>query len=136
MRDEDGDPYDGIALEYTNPQDGGPVLPTISCQIQLIRPGERLKARRRTGSAVYYVAEGEGVSVIDGQAFEWAKGCIIALPSWALHEHANSSRSRDAVLFSIHDTPVLRKTDLYHEEPLAENDGHQRLTSTFPASHA
>jgi len=136
MRDEEGDPFEGVALEYTNPQNGGPVLPTISCQIQLIRPGERLKARRRTGSAVFYVADGEGVTVIDGQAFEWTKGSIVALPSWALHEHANGSRSQDAVLFSLHDTPVFRKTDLYREEPLAENGGHQHATSTFAAAHA
>ena len=85
---------------------------------------------------MYYVAEGEGVSVIDGQAFEWTKGCILVVPSWALHEHANSSRSQDAVLFSIHDTPVLRKTDLYHEEPFTDNGGHQQVTSTFSPAHA
>jgi gentisate 1,2-dioxygenase len=130
MRDEAGNPYDGICLEYTNPQSGGPALPTMGCQIQLIRPGERLKAHRHTGSAVYYIAQGQGCSVIDGQAFEWTKGCILALPSWALHEHANTS-AEDAILFSINDEPVLRKTGLHREEALAENGGHQQVTSSF-----
>lgn len=131
LRKEEGSAYDGIALEYTNPQTAGPVLPTMSCWIQLLRPGERLKAHRHTGSSVYYVAEGSGVTVIDGQAFNWNKGSVIALPPWALHEHANRSTSEDAVLFSMHDTPVLRACGLYHEEALTEYGGHQAVTSTF-----
>src|SRR5262249_6371131 len=53
MREDEGSPYDGIALEFTNPQTGASVLPTMACWIQLIRPGERLRAHRHTGSAVY-----------------------------------------------------------------------------------
>ena len=136
LRDEEGDPYDGVTLEYTNPQDGGPVLPSIGCQIQLIRPGERLKARRRTGGVVYYAAEGEGTTIIDGQAFEWTKGCIFVAPSWAACEQANGSRSQDAVLFAMSDTPVLRKTDLYREEAYTDHGGHQQVTSTFSPAHA
>jgi gentisate 1,2-dioxygenase len=136
LRGEEGDPYEGVALEYTNPQDGGPVLPTIGCHIQLIRPGEHLQARRRTGGAVYYVAEGEGTTIVDGQAFEWSKGCIFVVPSWAVSEHANGSQSHDAVLFSMNDAPVLRKMDLYREEPFSDNGGHQHVTSTFSAAHA
>lgn len=131
MRDQEGSPYDGIALEYTHPQTGGSVLPTIACWVQLLRPGERLQAHRHTGSAVYYVVQGSGVTVIDGQAFSWSKGSVLALPPWALHEHANQSTSEDAILFSIQDTPVLERAALYYEEALAENGGHQQVTSTF-----
>lgn len=130
-REQPGDPCDGIRLDYTNPQTGGACLPTIACSIQLVRPGERLKAHRHTGSAVYCVVQGKGTTVVDGQAFNWDKGSILAIPSWALHEHANTSASEDAVLFSIHDTPVLQASALYWEESLEENDGHQHVTSTF-----
>ncbi len=130
MRQEEGSPFDGIALDYTHPRTGGPVTPTMACSIQLIRPGERLKAHRHTGSAVYYVAEGAGTTVIDGHAFNWSKGCVLALPAWALHEHANTSTNADAILFSIQDRPVLEAMDLYHEEEYAENGGHQVVTSS------
>jgi gentisate 1,2-dioxygenase len=125
LRDREGSPYEGIALEYTHPGTGGPVLPTIGCRVQLIRTGERLKARRVAGSAVFCVAEGAGRTIIDGKAFDWEKGDILALPSWALHEHANTGRG-DAILFSIHDRPVLEALGLYREEALADNGGHQR----------
>lgn len=131
LRDHEGSAFDGIALDYSHPQTGGPVLPTMACCVQLLRPGERTKAHHHTGSAVYYIVKGEGATIIDGQRFNWGKGDIIALPPWALHEHTNSSGSEDAVLFSIQDTPVLKALGLYYEEALSENGGHQEVTSTF-----
>jgi gentisate 1,2-dioxygenase len=82
---------------------------------------------------VYYVVHGAGESIVDGCRFEWARGDIIALPSWALHEHANLSSRDPAVLFSIQDRPVVEALGLYKEEGFTENDGHQRVTATFKA---
>jgi gentisate 1,2-dioxygenase len=131
LRDFPGDPFDDIALEYTHPQTGQALLPTMACWIQMIRPGKRLAAHRHTGSAVFYVVQGTGETIIDGCRFAWGRGDIIALPSWALHEHVNLSPHEDAVLFSIQDRPVLEALGLYREEPLEENGGHQAVTSTF-----
>jgi gentisate 1,2-dioxygenase len=118
LRSAEGSPYEGVALEYTHPQTGGPVLPTIGCRVQMIREGERLKARRITGSSVFCVARGSGRTMIDGKAFDWGKGDIVVLPSWAQHQHSNTGKG-DAILFSIHDRPVIEALGLYREE-LAE----------------
>ena len=133
LADAEGDPHDGIALEYTHPQTGGALLPTMACWIQMLRPGERLKAHRQTGSAVYYVVQGTGETIIDGRRFAWGKGDILVLPSWAVHEHANLSAREAAVLFSIQDRPVLEALGLYQETAFPENGGHQTVTSTFSA---
>jgi len=115
LRNHDGSPYEGISLEYTNPQTGGPVMPTMSCRVQMIRKGEKLKPRRVTGSSVFHVVQGKGASVIEGKTFEWEKGDIIALPSWAQHAHSNTG-SEDAILFSISDRPVLETLGFYREQ--------------------
>jgi gentisate 1,2-dioxygenase len=115
LRATEGSPYEGIALEYTNPQTGGPVTPTISCRIQLLRKGEKLRPRRVTGSSVFHVVRGKGKTVIDGKTFEWSKGDIVALPSWAQHAHENTG-SEDAILFSISDRPVIEALGFYREE--------------------
>ena len=99
----------------------------------MLRPGRRLKAHRHTGSAVYYVAEGTGETIIDGRRFAWGKGDILVLPSWALHEHANLSTRDAAVLFSIQDRPVLEALGLYQEQVFTDNGGHQPVTSDFSA---
>jgi gentisate 1,2-dioxygenase len=115
LRDREGSPHEGIALEYTNPQTGGPVTPTISCGIQMVRRGEELKARRVTGSSVFHVVQGSGRTVIDGQLFDWGRGDIIALPSWAQYAHSNTG-NEDAILFSISDRPVIQALGLYRED--------------------
>jgi gentisate 1,2-dioxygenase len=125
LRDTAGDQHDGIALEYTHPQTGRALLPTMACWIQMLRPGERLRAHRHTGSAVYYVVEGEGETIIDGRRVAWGRGDILALPSWVLHEHANRSSQNVAVLFSIQDRPVLEALGLHREEAFTEHGGHQ-----------
>ena len=74
LREHEGSAHDGVLLEYRHPQTGGPVLPTMACMIQLLRPGKHTQAHRHTGSAVYHVVQGAGFSVIDGQRFNWQKG--------------------------------------------------------------
>ncbi|MGY1439918.1 cupin domain-containing protein [Streptomyces reniochalinae] len=121
----DGSPYDGIFMEYVNPSTGGPVLPTMSAHMQLLRPGEATLAHRHTGSVVYQVAKGRGHSVVAGRRFDWQQNDIFCVPSWAWHEHANDDGSDDACLFSFDDFPTLNSLGLYVEEPLTENGGRQ-----------
>jgi len=115
LRETEGSPHEGIALEYTHAQTGGPVMPTIGCRVQLIRKGQKLKPRRVTGSSVFCVRQGRGRSVIGDRTFDWEKGDIVCIPSWALHEHANTG-GEDAILFSITDRPVLEALGFYRED--------------------
>jgi len=111
-----GSPHDGVLLDYVNPLTGGPVMPTIGCSLQLLRPGERTEPHRHTGSFVYQAAKGRGWSEVDGQRLDWEERDIFVVPSWAPHRHANVSDSEDAVLFSFHDLPAMRALGLYAED--------------------
>ena len=123
----DGSPFDGVIMDYINPLTGGPVMATIGASMQMLRPGEHTKAHRHTGSIIYQCAKGEGYSIINGKRFDWHERDIFCVPSWMFHEHVNGSSSDDACLFSFHDLPVMRALNLYREEALAENGGHQVL---------
>ena len=113
-----GGPHDGVILEYTNPVTGGPVMPTMACFAQVLRPGQRTKAHRHTSSAAYHVVEGSGFSMVDGERLEWDAKDVFAVPAWAVHHHENNS-SQDAYLFSFTDVPVLAALDLLREAPAA-----------------
>ncbi|PHM27802.1 cupin domain-containing protein [Xenorhabdus budapestensis] len=126
-RVSEGSPFDDMLMHYTNPLTGGHVMPTLGASMQLLRPGFVGKAHRHTGSFIYQVAKGQGYSVIDGQRFDWQERDIFCVPSWALHEHVNTSQTEDACLFCFNDLPVIRALQLYYEEALADNDGHQRV---------
>jgi gentisate 1,2-dioxygenase len=112
---ESGSPYDGVILEYTNPHNGGPVMPTIACYVQVLRPGEHTEAHRHTPSTVYHVIEGQGATVVDGERLSWGEKDIFTVPGWARHEHVNESATQPAYLFSFTDEPVHRALRLYRE---------------------
>lgn len=109
------DPYDDVILEYQNPLTGGPAMPTIGTRLQMLRPGVETRAHRHTGSVVYYAVEGSGVMTIEKETFRWGKGDFIALPPWALHSHANPSRSERAILFQVNDIVVHQALGFYRE---------------------
>jgi gentisate 1,2-dioxygenase len=121
----DGSPFDGVMMSYVNPDTGGPVMQTIGAGMQMLRPGERTRAHRHTGSSVYQVAKGAGYSIIDGRRYEWQERDIFCVPSWAWHEHGNGSDRADACLFSFNDLPVMSALGLYREEAYGDNDGRQ-----------
>jgi gentisate 1,2-dioxygenase len=128
-------PFDDVAIEYSDPATGGPVLKTMTCWIQMVRAGVHTKAHRHTASKVYQVFRGQGYSVIDGKRFDWNQGDFFVVPSWAWHEHVNES-GEEAILFSIQDTPVMKAMNLYREEPYLENAGVQTVTGHFGDSNS
>jgi gentisate 1,2-dioxygenase len=114
---EDGSPYDGVMMEYTNPSTGGHAMPTIACFVQLLRPGESTKSHRHTTSSVYHVVVGKGHTLVGDQKLDWANKDTFCVPGWAFHEHVNESPTEPAFLFSFTDTPVLKALGFYREEP-------------------
>lgn len=109
-------PFDGATIEYTNPTNGGPSLKTIASFLHRIRPKQRTQAHRLAASKVYLVVEGGGETMIDGKTFFWEVGDVFAVPTWARHSHVNPSSSRDAILFSFSDAPVMKALGWYREQ--------------------
>jgi gentisate 1,2-dioxygenase len=112
-----GSPFDDVIMAYTNPATGGPVMPTIGCYVQTLRPGSRTSPHRHTNSTVYHVIEGQGTTTVDGTRLEWGPKDVFTVPGWALHEHVNASAGHPAYLFSYTDEPVFRALGIYREEP-------------------
>jgi gentisate 1,2-dioxygenase len=104
-----------IILEYKNRVTGGPVMPTIACHMQLLRPGEQTPARRRVCRTNYHVVEGAGYSVVGGQLLNWEDKDVFTVPTWTFCGHVNTA-DRPAFLFSFSDAPVMRALSLYRDE--------------------
>jgi gentisate 1,2-dioxygenase len=124
-----GDVHDDVILEFINPHTGSPVMKSFTCSIQMLRPGIHTQAHRHTGSWVYLCFEGSGATIIDNVRFDWSAGDMFVLPSWAVHEHLNGSDTERAVLFAVHDTPLLQAVDKYRVE--AGPEDHQPVISNF-----
>jgi gentisate 1,2-dioxygenase len=110
-----GDAVDGISLEYTSRLTGGPVMPTIACYMELLRPGEKSRSRRRVCCTNYHVVEGAGYSMVGGRRLDWEDKDVFTVPTWTFYEHINSG-DRPVFLFSFSDVPVMKALNLYREE--------------------
>jgi gentisate 1,2-dioxygenase len=109
------DTGEGIVLEYTNRVTGGPVMPTIACYMQLLRPGEKTQALRRVCCTNYHVVEGAGYSMVGGERLDWEDKDVFTVPTWTFCEHVNTG-DRPAFLFSFSDAPVMKALSLYRDE--------------------
>lgn len=94
------------AVKYTNPTDGGDVLPTIRCEFHRLRAGTTTATRQEVGSSVWQVFEGSGTVVLAGETRELVKGDLFVVPSWVPWSlHAGSRFD----LFRFSDAPVIER---------------------------
>jgi len=109
-------PCHGQILEYVNPLNGGSVLPTINCAIQVLPPGFEGKPYRSTSSSIALVIEGEGRTIFNDREFEWQKHDGLAITNWSWHRHVNRSKHEPAILFTLSDSPIMSAFGFYREE--------------------
>jgi len=106
------DPHLGHALEFTNPADGGPVMPTIAAHVRLLPAGFTTRPRRATDATVLVVVEGEGTARIGTTDFALADRDLLVVPSW---EPLEIEARRDLVLFGYSDAAAQQKLGLWRE---------------------
>jgi gentisate 1,2-dioxygenase len=109
------DSCDGVSVMLASPVDGGPTLPTIAWQTQLLSSGLRTLPHRHNSTTFYFAFEGQGSVVIEGERLQYGQGDIFAVPPWRWHHHENTS-DRDTILFSIDDWPAMKKLGFYMSE--------------------
>jgi gentisate 1,2-dioxygenase len=110
-----GDPFEAVTLSFADPVTGGPTLPTVDCEITLLRDGERTRSHRHTAAAIYHVFEGEGAVRVGDARLEWRRGDTFVVPSWAWHAFEGRTGT-SALLFSINDGPVMKSLGFWREE--------------------
>lgn len=108
----DPDPHFGHALEFTNPADGGAVMPTISAHVRLLPAGFASRPRRATDGTVFVVVEGSGVARVDGEDIALQVRDTLVVPSW---RELVLQADEDLVLFGYSDRVAQEKLGLFRE---------------------
>jgi gentisate 1,2-dioxygenase len=111
LRNHEGSKFDGIALEYRHPQTGGPVLPTMACWVQLLRPGSEQRRITVTPAAPFIMScEGKARRLLTGSGSTGRKEILSPC-------RLGAARTREqlcdgsAVLFSSRTRPSLKRWD-------------------------
>jgi gentisate 1,2-dioxygenase len=112
-KNNDGDPHDGLMVEYIDPTTGGPVFKTITFFVQMLHPGQKTLPVRTTSSLLVSPFEGKGHSLVDGKRYDWKELDTLAVPGGSWFEHKNDSDKDPLFLFVASDEPTLKKLDLY-----------------------
>jgi gentisate 1,2-dioxygenase len=120
LRNEAGDPYEGIQLEFVNPVTGEPVFATLNYSAQLLRPGEETRAKRETCSTFMVAMDGCGYTEVGGQRFDWEPNDIVVMPNFLWRRHVNTGKS-DAVLYTVSDAALLRNIGQYRAQGKASD---------------
>ena len=112
-KSQDLDPYHGVKMEFVNPANGGPTMPTLGTYMQLVPEGFTTEDYRSTAAWVYSVAEGTGRTTIGEETFEWGPRDTFVVPAWYPHSHEADD---DAFLFSFSDKPVHDTLGWFREQ--------------------
>ena len=121
LRDEEGDAYEGIAMQFVNPITGQSVYPTMDYRAQLLRPGEETRFKRETSNVFVIVMDGEGYSEVGGHRFDWQKNDVMVMPNFLWRRHVNTGQG-DAILYTVSDAALMRNIGQYRAQG-KERDG-------------
>lgn len=97
------------AVRYTNPTNGGDVLPTIRAEFHRLRPGAASVLTQTVGSQVFQVFEGAGHFTVGDHTWDVETGDLVVVPSWVPWQAA-SEHGLDLFLFS--DLPIMESLHL------------------------
>src|SRR5215470_14733054 len=127
LRKEEGDPHEGIKVDFVNPVTGEPVFKTLNYSAQLLRPGEETELKRETAGTFYVVIEGSGATEVGGKRFEWTQNDIFVVPNFLWRRHINTGKT-DAVFYSVSDAALMKNIGQYYAQGRSKDGTVTELT--------
>jgi gentisate 1,2-dioxygenase len=101
------------AVRYTNPTDGGDVMPTLRTEFHRLAPGTETATLTEVGSTVAQVFDGSAEVTVGDRTWTVARGDLFVVPSWqplALRTESGLD------LFRFSDTPLFENLHLHRRQ--------------------
>ena len=80
----------------------------LSMTIGGLDVGEATRRHRHNYETIIYVIAGSGVSVIEEREVSWRAGDALYVPTWAWHQHRNTSATEKALYVACENAPMLQ----------------------------
>ena len=111
----EGNPFEGVHVDYVNPVTCGPTFPGMSNGIRLVKGKTSVEAMHRTENIIFIVLEGSVTFHLpENQIFTVSSHDVTALPSWVPYSISNNE-NEPAILASQSDRPVFQALGFYRE---------------------
>ncbi|MFY1691110.1 cupin domain-containing protein [Plantactinospora sp. WMMB782] len=111
------------AVRFTNPTNGGDVMPTIRAEMHRLRPGTRTRTRREVGSSVYQVFTGTGQVRVGDREWTVERGDLFVVPSW---QPLTVGSETGVDLFRFADAPIFERLHQYRQQTDDDLEGAGR----------
>ena len=108
----DIDKRHGARVRYSNPINGGHVMPTMGAYLALFPKGFKGESYRSTDGMIFVCVEGQGTTKVGDKVLEWGPNDVFVVPSW--HRYSHNVKD-EAVLFSISDKPAQEALGIWRE---------------------
>jgi len=108
----DIDKRHGARVRYSNPINGGHVMPTMGAYLALFPKGFKGENYRSTDGTIFVCVEGGGTTKVEDQTLEWGPNDVFVVPPWKRYAH---NAKDESVLFSISDRPAQELLGIWRE---------------------
>jgi quercetin dioxygenase-like cupin family protein len=80
----------------------------LSMTVGGLNPGRATRMHRHNYETIIYVISGSGFSSIESRKIHWKAGDAFYVPTWAWHQHTNSSETTTATYLACENAPMLQ----------------------------
>ncbi len=90
---------------YVEPKDG--ITQTFHLHLEEYGPGGRSQKHGHVNEAAFYILDGAGYEIHDGQRYDWKAGDVAIVPNNCVHQHFNASDTKPARALVIKTKPMF-----------------------------
>jgi len=90
---------------YVEPKDG--ITQTFHLHLEEYGPGGKSQKHGHVNEAAFYILDGEGYEIHDGQRYEWKAGDVAIVHNNCVHQHFNASDTKPARALVIKTKPMF-----------------------------
>ena len=105
--------------QYFNTTILGPIrnmAQSIFTHLTVLSPGGKSQKHGHANEAVFYILDGEGYDVHDGERGDWKAGDIAIVPNNTVHQHFNKSKDKLARMLIIKTKPFYHFMNMFFQE--------------------
>jgi gentisate 1,2-dioxygenase len=89
---------------YVEPKDG--ITQTFHLHLEEYGPGGKSQKHGHVNEAAFYILDGRGYEIHDGERYDWEAGDVAIVPNNCVHQHFNADPERPARALVIKTKPM------------------------------